>query len=198
VYGPDGRLNNRFLLSTKSVLASVAGLADELRQLLPIPLDNSTSGISRMSAYIHLLYHQVRTWPLIVSMLTHLPSQCIVLATRPLLFCFLKIRLTSPESVLESLNSSPTVRNLLQICADSSLQMINILCNLQSQGLLGRESVVTDRLYLLTFFFLPRDLPLFRSRVRLCVGDDPIACTCNRYTTPSKSLTVAPKVTFNH
>ncbi|KAJ9363407.1 Zn(II)2Cys6 transcription factor [Paecilomyces variotii] len=119
IYGPDGRLNTSFLLSTKSALASVAGLADEMRRMLPIPLENSASGISRLAAYIHLLYHQ-----------------CIVLATRPLLFSFLKIRISSPETLADSLSSSPTVRNVLQMCIDSSIQMINILGNLQTQGLL--------------------------------------------------------------
>ncbi|RFU34083.1 hypothetical protein B7463_g2248, partial [Scytalidium lignicola] len=119
IYGIDGRLNTQFLLSTKAALASMANLADELRHLLPMPLDKTISGVSRLTAYIHILYHQ-----------------CIVLATRPLVFCFLRIRLESPDTLLRSLNSSPNVRNLLQMCIDSSQQMVNILNNLQSQGLL--------------------------------------------------------------
>ncbi|KAH8807875.1 Zn(II)2Cys6 transcription factor [Xylogone sp. PMI_703] len=119
IYGIDGRLNTQFLLSTKSTLASIANLADELRQLLPMPLDKSVSGVSRLTAYIHILYHQ-----------------CIVLATRPLIFFLLKIRLESPGTILRSLNSSPNVRNLPQMCIDSSQQMVNILSSLQSQGLL--------------------------------------------------------------
>lgn len=59
IYGIDGRLNTNFLLSTKTALASIASLADELRQLLPIPMDKAVSGISRLTAYIHSLYHQV-------------------------------------------------------------------------------------------------------------------------------------------
>jgi proline utilization trans-activator len=61
VYGTDGRLNRRFLSSTKHVLESVSNIADELRQYFPIPMEKSTAhGIPRMSAYLHLLYHQVR------------------------------------------------------------------------------------------------------------------------------------------
>ncbi|KAF4916364.1 putative transcriptional regulatory protein [Colletotrichum viniferum] len=86
VYGRDGRLNNKFMLGTKTVLESMA--------------------------------------------------HCIVLATRPLLFCFLKIRFESESKCTELLGSSQTVRNLIQMCMDSSQQMIAILDCLQSQGLL--------------------------------------------------------------
>ncbi|KAJ5919259.1 hypothetical protein N7466_010202 [Penicillium verhagenii] len=119
VYAIDGRLNRNFLLRTKSALASIARLADELREAFPLHLDRATSGVSRTSAYLHLLYHQ-----------------CIVLATRPLLFCFLKIRFESAEHCLEALNTSRNVRNLIQMCLDSSQQMINILHSLQSEDLL--------------------------------------------------------------
>lgn len=117
-------MNKNFLTSTKDVLASVADQADELRRTFPLPLDrNGLQGISRISAYLHLMYHQ-----------------CIVLATRPLLFCFLKIHFESPETYLETLNSSATVANLMKLCVESSQQMIGILICLQDQGLLGELS----------------------------------------------------------
>ena len=59
VYAIDGRLNRTFLLSTKTALASIAGLADELRHFFPLHLDRTASGVSRISACLHLLYHQV-------------------------------------------------------------------------------------------------------------------------------------------
>lgn len=59
IYGPDGRLHRKFLSSTKKVLGSIAGLADELRLQFPVHLDKSFSGMSRASASLHLLYHQV-------------------------------------------------------------------------------------------------------------------------------------------
>ncbi|KAG4291934.1 hypothetical protein FPRO06_13187 [Fusarium proliferatum] len=102
VYGANGRLNKKFLLSTKKVLENIAGLADELQQQFPLGADKA----------------------------------CIVLATRPLLLCFLKIRFETPDSITEALNSSQTVWNLIKMCIDSSYQMINILGCLQSQGLL--------------------------------------------------------------
>ncbi|RKK95176.1 hypothetical protein BFJ68_g14902 [Fusarium oxysporum] len=108
VYGANGRLNKKFLLSTKKVLENIAGLADELQQQFPLGADKAINGVSR----------------------------CIVLATRPLLLCFLKIRFETPDSITEALNSSQTVWNLIKMCIDSSYQMINILGCLQSQGLL--------------------------------------------------------------
>ncbi|KAI5465278.1 hypothetical protein BGZ63DRAFT_500398 [Mariannaea sp. PMI_226] len=140
VYGVDGRLNKKFLLSTKEVLASVAGLADELHQKFPMQTEKTINGLSRTAGYLHLLYHQ-----------------CIVLATRPLLFCFLKIRFESPETFSDALNSSQTVWNLIKMCIDSSLQMINILGLLQSHGLLEK--------------FLPFDLEsLFISSLNLILA----------------------------
>ncbi|KAL6404324.1 positive activator of transcription [Ilyonectria robusta] len=140
VYGADGRLNKKFLLSTKDVLSNIATLADELQETFPMQVDQTINGVSRTSGYLHLLYHQ-----------------CIVLATRPLLFCFLKIRFESPASYLDTLNSSQTVWNLIKMCMDSSQQMINILSCLQSQGLLET--------------FLPFDLePLFVSSLTLLLG----------------------------
>ncbi|KAJ5699073.1 transcriptional regulator family: Fungal Specific TF [Penicillium macrosclerotiorum] len=119
VYAIDGRLNRKFLFRTKAALANVARLADELGNAFPLNLDKTSSGVSRTSAYLHLLYHQ-----------------CIILATRPLLFCFLMIRFESPENCLDALNTSRNVRNLIQMCMESSQQIISILHSLQSEGLL--------------------------------------------------------------
>ncbi|KAF4442345.1 hypothetical protein F53441_11773 [Fusarium austroafricanum] len=119
VYGINGRLNKKFLLSTKKVLENIAGLADELQQQFPLGVDKAINGVSRVAGYLHTLYHQ-----------------CIVLATRPLILCFLKIRFETPDAITEALNSSQTVWNLIKMCIDSSYQMINILGCLQSQGLL--------------------------------------------------------------
>ncbi|CAP91208.1 Pc13g01390 [Penicillium rubens Wisconsin 54-1255] len=139
IYVINGRINRTFLLSTKTALANIAGLADELRESFPLYLDPG-SGISRISAYLHLQYHQ-----------------CIILATRPLLFCFLKIRFESPESCLESLNASRNVRNLMQMCLESAQNIISILSSLQGQGLLET--------------FLPFDLEsVFVSTIILLMG----------------------------
>lgn len=64
IYGPDGRLSSNFLLRTKDTLASMAGLPDELHRQFPLDLNSKRVGVSRLSAHIHLLFHQVRSSPL--------------------------------------------------------------------------------------------------------------------------------------
>lgn len=56
----EGRLDKRFLQITKEALRSVASLTDQLNGAFNIPSDGSKASISRLSAYLHLLYHQVR------------------------------------------------------------------------------------------------------------------------------------------
>ncbi|KAJ5380211.1 uncharacterized protein N7496_002639 [Penicillium cataractarum] len=119
VYAVDGRINRRFLLNTKVALSNIAGHADELRETFPLYLDGTDLGIPRTSAYLHLLY-----------------QQCVIVATRPLLFCFLKIRLESPEKCIEFLNKSRNIRNLILMCIECSQHSIEILHSLKSQGLL--------------------------------------------------------------
>ncbi|KAK1515060.1 uncharacterized protein CCOS01_13253 [Colletotrichum costaricense] len=139
VYGAKGRLNKKFVLSTKAVLQSIVAVADELRTSFPLFADERFDGISRLSAHLHLLYYQ-----------------CIILATRPLLLCCLIKRFNSPLEA-DSLMASPKVRNPLQMCAESGIQILNILDRLRAQGLLET--------------FLPLDLDsLFVSTVALLVA----------------------------
>ncbi|KAI5456774.1 hypothetical protein BGZ63DRAFT_366255 [Mariannaea sp. PMI_226] len=119
IYGSDGRLDSKFLLRTKEALPGIAELADELQQSFPLALHDTTIGISRQSAHIHLLYHQ-----------------CIILATRPMLFCFFKIRLEDSQACRSLLDSSQTVRSLIHMCLDACQQIIIILESLQRQELL--------------------------------------------------------------
>lgn len=60
VYGVDGRLNKRFMASTKAALNNIANVTDELKTSFDISSNTSMAGISRLSAYLHLLHHQVR------------------------------------------------------------------------------------------------------------------------------------------
>ncbi|TDZ46183.1 putative transcriptional regulatory protein [Colletotrichum trifolii] len=139
VYGTSGRLSKRFVLGTKAVLQSIVLVADELRNSFPLHADERFDGISRLSAHLHLLY-----------------CQCIVLATRPLLLCCLIKRFESPLEA-DLLIASPKVRNPVQMCAESSIQILNILDRLRAQGLLET--------------FLPLDLDsLFVSTVALHVA----------------------------
>ncbi|KAJ0426811.1 fungal-specific transcription factor domain-containing protein [Aspergillus carlsbadensis] len=120
VYAPNGRLNRKFLLRTKAALANTTDLANDLQGSFDLQLDKSTiSGVSRLSAHLHLLYHR-----------------CIVLATRPLLLCFLKMRFRSADICLETLKLSANVLRLLQVCVDSAQQQLSILGCLYEQSLL--------------------------------------------------------------
>ncbi|KAJ5476349.1 hypothetical protein N7475_002078 [Penicillium sp. IBT 31633x] len=122
IYAIDGRINQSFLFSTKEALSNMAGLADELQETFPLPLDGTNNGISRTSAYLHLFY-----------------QQCVIVATRPLLFCFLTGRLESPERCAEFLNKTRNLRNLIQMCLEFAQHNIRILLCLRSQGLLGNS-----------------------------------------------------------
>ncbi|KAF4781920.1 hypothetical protein HER10_EVM0005103 [Colletotrichum scovillei] len=124
VYGIEGQLDSRYLGATKAVLQSIAGLATDLHGLFDIDSSENTSGVSRVSAHLHLQYHQ-----------------CIVLTTRPLLFIFLQCKLGQSEAVLMQWLHSDSIRSLLQVCTDSSRQIIKILLRLLSHGLL--ESFLT-------------------------------------------------------
>ncbi|KAI1421242.1 hypothetical protein F5Y12DRAFT_787629 [Xylaria sp. FL1777] len=119
VYGAQGQKDRSLLLSMKAALSDIAEVADELRLSFPVERETAGHGLSRISAHLHLEYHQ-----------------CIILATRPLLYFFLQIRLTSLDECLRRLHTSETVRNLILMCIDSSLQSITLLRLLQAQGLL--------------------------------------------------------------
>ncbi|KAI7121248.1 hypothetical protein KC316_g18311 [Hortaea werneckii] len=58
VYGRDGRLTRRFLLSMKEALKILADINDERNRSFPLHLGRAASGISRLSAYLHIFHHQ--------------------------------------------------------------------------------------------------------------------------------------------
>ncbi|KAM0424429.1 hypothetical protein ACHAPT_010350 [Fusarium lateritium] len=119
VYGTEGQLDSRYLDATRSVLRSFSEIADQLNNSFEIGANDSTSGISRISAHLHLQYHQ-----------------CIVLTTRPLLYTFLQSRLGQADASLLGRLKSESVRRLVQICLESSCRIIKILSVLLGQGLL--------------------------------------------------------------
>ena len=120
IYGPDGRLDRRFLPSTRSALTSIADIAEELSRSFQLPMhDDVGEGISRQAAFLHLLYHH-----------------CIILATRPLLFTLFKKRIESGPGSSSTKASIKRLRVLIQMCADSSQQSLKILTTLLDQGLL--------------------------------------------------------------
>lgn len=57
VYGSTGRLGKEYLINTRAVLKKIADTTDHLNKSFPLTL---TAGLSRVTAYLHLLHHQVR------------------------------------------------------------------------------------------------------------------------------------------
>ena len=58
LYGKDGRNKGKFLVHTKAALNQVAKMTEELNDAFSMPVDDPVS-ISRVSAYLHLMLHQV-------------------------------------------------------------------------------------------------------------------------------------------
>ncbi|KAF2152900.1 hypothetical protein K461DRAFT_254853 [Myriangium duriaei CBS 260.36] len=131
--------NKNFLTSIKGALKAIAEANDERVSIFAIDLKGGAGSISRVSAYLHLFHHQ-----------------CIILATRPLLFKFWIERSGSTASI--RIPSSDGSRALMKSCVGSALQSLNILEALQSHNLL--ES------------FLPFDMELaFSSGVVLALAE---------------------------
>lgn len=59
VYGTEGRLNKKFIHSTKNALKATADVTNQLKSSFDLPAAGSFAGISRLSAHLHLLHHQV-------------------------------------------------------------------------------------------------------------------------------------------
>ncbi|KAK5102621.1 hypothetical protein LTS08_003421 [Lithohypha guttulata] len=119
VYGQEGRLNRKFISSTKNALKAIAGITDQLKKSFEFPPSGSAAGISRLAAHLHLLHHQ-----------------CVVLATRPLLFSLLKKRLDHLEEEQAIPTTTGSAKALLQMCIESSQHILAVLERLKEQNLL--------------------------------------------------------------
>ncbi|RMZ77412.1 hypothetical protein DV738_g4369, partial [Chaetothyriales sp. CBS 135597] len=119
VYSNEAHLAKNFISNTKQALKSIAAVTGLLRQHFELPDLRSVAGISRTSAYLHLLHHQ-----------------CIVLTTRPLAFSLLDRRLRNPNRTTDYYCPPGSIRTLLKTCNESAQQMLHILSSLQTQGLL--------------------------------------------------------------
>lgn len=107
----------RYVSNTREALLDIARITDQLHRCFEITPEKSDFGISRLSAYLHILHHQ-----------------CVILATRPLLYTFLEVRLHSRQLGQRRYNG---VKALLIMCIESAFQNIRILSQLQDEGLLG-------------------------------------------------------------
>ncbi|KAF4337853.1 proline utilization trans-activator [Fusarium beomiforme] len=59
VYGLEGKLDSRYLGATQSVLKSIATVTERLNKSFEIQPSEGMAGISRISAHLHLMQHQV-------------------------------------------------------------------------------------------------------------------------------------------
>lgn len=60
--------------STQEVLQRVADVASELRENFPVPDQGALSGISRVSGYLNLLYHQVSFYSALKPLISNIIS----------------------------------------------------------------------------------------------------------------------------
>ncbi|KAI1278583.1 fungal-specific transcription factor domain-containing protein [Xylaria sp. FL0933] len=114
VYSSDTHLKASYLKNTREVLTSMAELASDLKDTFGMQFDNN-GPISRVSATLHLYYHQ-----------------CIVLSTRPLLLCLLRRLLSEPALLV----ITEPIKALLRAAQDSAARSLRILTALHSQRLL--------------------------------------------------------------
>ncbi|CAG7965789.1 unnamed protein product [Penicillium olsonii] len=119
VYGPEGKVDSRYLSATQSVLRDIAKVTERLNTSFDLYTNGSMSGTSRISAHLHILEHQ-----------------CIILTTRPLLYIFLQSKLGQSDPALLKWLQSETVKALLHICVESAQQILRILSSLLEQGIL--------------------------------------------------------------
>ncbi|KAI0974870.1 fungal-specific transcription factor domain-containing protein [Xylaria arbuscula] len=118
VYSSDTHLKASYLKNTREVLKSMANLASDLKEVFGIRFDND-GPICRVAATLNLYYHQ-----------------CIVLSTRPLLFCLLRRLLSQMLEGHGYLEITEPIKALLRAAQDSAARSLRILMALHSQRLL--------------------------------------------------------------
>lgn len=102
--------------------------------------------------------------------------KCIILATRPLLFCFIKMRLQSLDPKAKPFTSSVIVSKLLQVCVESAKKMLDILVVRQKQSLLGKSNFSNWWRIELTYNHT-RQFPSIRPWVRIYIHVGALGCT---------------------
>ncbi|OJJ59112.1 hypothetical protein ASPSYDRAFT_89830 [Aspergillus sydowii CBS 593.65] len=117
LYKGSENLNSSYVKTTQDVLQRVADVASGLREYFPVPEPESLNGISRVSGYLNLLYHQ-----------------CIMLAIRPFLFGLVEtcVALDNPGMTVPPM----PIQLLLQVCLESAKKTVFILNSLHDQTLL--------------------------------------------------------------
>ncbi|KAM6534346.1 hypothetical protein FALCPG4_007273 [Fusarium falciforme] len=117
VYGPKERLNKTYLSTIRKVLKGIAELSDELASFS----SQCFGDVSRVAAHLNLGY-----------------SQCIVLTTRPVLFHLYKHKVETLHAP-GKFTLLPSIRELIQVLANSAVHVANILSQLKKHSLLGQR-----------------------------------------------------------
>ncbi|POR30944.1 Uncharacterized protein TPAR_08835 [Tolypocladium paradoxum] len=119
IYGVDGKLHSYFFKDTQATLQELCILATTFNESPGLKIDSS-SPINRASATLNVCYHQ-----------------CILLATRPLLFCLLQEKLEkSCAGHRSNRDMTEPVKALLRTCHDSATKTLRVLAALRSRDLL--------------------------------------------------------------
>lgn len=150
VYGSEGRLTRKFISSTKSALKDIAEISDELKQAFGGLRGSYAGGISRVVAHLHLLHHQASILRLSILLWADW-RQCVVLATRPLLFSLLRLRFDEPNGGGPLAAALGSASRLLQTCVESSQHIVAVLDKLKEQNLLGEFDLPHNHHKMLTF-----------------------------------------------
>lgn len=141
VYKTEKTQLSTFLDTTRSILQTLAGHAQEVENIIHVRFRNSVDTLPRGIRHITLLYHQVsRIFPSVcfkwngIAWLTI--SKCVIVATRPLLLSALKERLENLDNEKEDWQQFLSLTKTL-ICTGikSATKTLQILSN--SDTLLG-------------------------------------------------------------
>lgn len=134
---------NVFLDTTRSILQTLAGHAQEVEKIIHDKFRNSVDIMPRGTRHITLLYHQVRVVHQLFAyvhtealILIDLFTQCVIVATRPLLLSALMERLDNLERDREyCAGFLDLIKTLITTGIKSASKTLQILSN--SDSLLG-------------------------------------------------------------
>ncbi|GKZ67843.1 hypothetical protein AnigIFM50267_002395 [Aspergillus niger] len=116
VYKTEKTQLNVFLDTTKSILQTLAGHAQEVEKIIHATFRNSVDSMPRGTRHITLLYHQ-----------------CVIVATRPLLLSALMERLSTLNSTNEEIgNSLDLTKTLITAGIKSASKTLQIISNSDS------------------------------------------------------------------
>lgn len=138
----DSASKGALIRDIQSILHALADLSHDITEFL----DNSFHGMvgrgSKMAVRLMLAQHHVSVPWITRALLSILNnSKCVVLTTRPLVMCALNMHIDSAErQPSQSICLSSPVASLLQCCADSAQTILQTLCSLADDDLMGTNN----------------------------------------------------------